>query len=417
MSKVNIDRCCLDVDRLKVIVIPKPEFQTSYAFYATRYGSINNSFTFNKKHYDLPEGIAHFLEHKMFEKKYGDIFNKYSEYGADANAFTSFDITGYLFSASNNFYESLDVLCELVNEPYFTPETVAKEQGIIGQEIKMGLDNPNNRCFYSLLENMFYNHPVKIDIAGSVESISKITSELLYACHDAFYRPSNMVLCVAGDVDKDRVAEIVSKRIRKTSEEKPVSIFKPEPAETVSSGSEMFAEVSSPLFCIGIKDSFDKTGLELVKHKYAVELILNYLCGKSSNFYNRLYREGYLNDKFSTETLYVENAGAIILSGESKDPDIVFSVFKEELSNRLKNDIDIKMFNRLKNKMYGEQLAALDSTEDIAIAFATAFFEGVSFAETFNILGNLTISDIEDTLKYFDVSKLTKSVVKPLQRR
>lgn len=416
MNKIHIDHFVGDVDGLKVIVIQKPDFKTAYAFYATKYGSINNHFIFNGKDYSLPEGIAHFLEHKMFEKPYGDIFDKYSEFGADANAFTSFDMTGYLFSATDNFYESLDVLCELVNEPYFTPDTVKKEQGIIGQEIQMGLDNPSNRCFYSLLENLFYNHPVKIDIAGSIESISKITSELLYACHDAFYRPPNMVLCIAGNVDSEKVMGVVSKRIRKTSSEKPESIFKSEPAETASGGSKIYGEVSQPLFSVGIKDSFDKSGRDLIKHKYAVELILDMICGKSSEFYKKLYDSGLINEKFSSETLYVKNAGAVIISGESKEPEKVCDLLKENISGISSRKIDVDLFNRLKNKAYGLQLETLDSTEDLAIAFASSFFDGVSYEETFDILAKLTVSDIEETLKYFDVSKFSKSIVYPTQR-
>lgn len=417
MNKVAIDRTVKNVGGLTVIVISKPEFKTSYAFYATRYGSINNRFSFGKKDYVLPEGIAHFLEHKMFEKPYGDIFEKYAKLGADANAFTSFDLTGYLFSSTDNFYEALDVLCELVNEPYFTPETVEKEQGIIGQEIRMGLDNPNNRCFYALLENLFYNHPVKIDIAGSEESIAKITSELLYACHDAFYRPSNTVLCVAGNIDADKVCAVVEKRLRKTSEEKPTSIFDSEPEEVASLGSVLYGEVSLPIFAFGIKDGFQKRGKELLRHKYAVEICLDMLCGRSSPLYKKLYDGGYINDKFSFETLYVENAGAMIISGESREPDAVFAELKKEISDFKARKIDAELFKRLKNKAYGVQLEILDSTEDISIAYASSFLEGYSFDESFDVLGSLTVSDIEDALKYFDVSKLSKSVVKPTAQR
>jgi predicted Zn-dependent peptidase len=193
------------VNGLNVIVIPKKDFKAKFAVYATKYGSVNNKFSFAGKTYTVPAGIAHFLEHKMFEKEYGDAFVKYSALGANANAFTSFDKTAYLFSCTDNFYESLEVLTEIVNVPYFTPQSVEKEQGIIGQEIQMGLDNPGNMVFYNLLKCLYKNHPIREEIAGSVESISEITADLLYSCYNAFYNPANMVLCVCGDIDENKV--------------------------------------------------------------------------------------------------------------------------------------------------------------------------------------------------------------------
>ena len=174
---------------LNVIVVPKKTFKSQYAIYGTKYGSINNKFLFKNKNYDMPEGIAHFLEHKMFEKPNGDAFTRYARTGAQANAYTSFDMTAYLFSCTESFYDSLDILVDIVNTPWFTEETVKKEQGIIGREIEIGLDNPSNRCFYNLLKCLFKNHPIRYEIAGSIrtqiflpESINIFITSLSFGC-------------------------------------------------------------------------------------------------------------------------------------------------------------------------------------------------------------------------------------------
>ena len=280
---------------LNIIIIPKKEFTSAHAIYATKYGSINNKFRFKGQTYDVPDGIAHFLEHKMFEKPDGDAFAKYAKTGASANAFTSFINTAYLFTCTDNFIPAFNILAEVVNEPYFTEESVKKEQGIIAEEIKMGLDNPGRKCFYNLLECLFVNHPVKKDIAGSIESIAQITPELLYTCYDAFYNPANMVLCVCGNVDENKIIEVLSKRMRKTEPEKVERLYDQEPDEILESKRVIHEEVSLPMFEFGIKDSFKGEGKELVVHRIIIDIILEAIAGKSTKLYLDMYNEGLID--------------------------------------------------------------------------------------------------------------------------
>ncbi len=398
---------------LRVIVIPKKEFTSKFAVYATKYGSVNNKFSFGGNVYTVPAGIAHFLEHKMFEKEYGDAFTKYSATGADANAFTSFDKTAYLYSCTDNFYDSLEILTEVVNRPFFTPESVAKEQGIIGQEIQMGLDNPGNVVFYNLLKCLYSNHPIREEIAGSVESISEITADLLYTCFNAFYNPANMVLCVCGDVDENKVLEVLDKGMRDVTPEKVERLFDTEPNEINVSYMEHFAEVAKPLFEFGIKDTFKGEGIELVKHRIVCEMVFDAILGKSSKLYLDLYNAGLVNQGFGGEAMCYPDCGVLAVGGESSEPMKVYDAVKAAIENFRKTGIDQETFRLLKNKNYGYLLNGFDSVEGLAIGYMDAYFDGISHLDKLEIYRNLTLEDVNDALTYFDTDKMAVSVVLP----
>lgn len=398
---------------LKIIVVPKHGFVQQYAVYATHYGSVNNCFRFNGKTTCVPNGIAHFLEHKMFEKPYGDAFTKYAQTGANANAFTSFEQTSYLFSCTENFYDSLAILTEVVNQPYFTEESVAKEQGIIGQEIQMGLDNPGSVVFYNLLKSLFIKHPIRDEIAGSIESISKITPELLYECYNAFYNPANMVLCVCGDIDPDKVVDIVSSGLRDVKSEKVECLFEDEPERISSAYTETKAEISRPIFEFGIKDSFHAKGIELVKHRIASDIILDSLLGNSSKLYLELYNEGLINQTFSSEVMIYPDCGLFAVGGESSDPMKVYSRIVDALNKLNSEGLDQITFDKLIRKNYGYMLNDFDNVGDLADGFVDAYFDGISFLDELDIYRNLSLQDVNETLQYFDLEKMAASVILP----
>jgi len=401
------------INGLTVIVIPKKEFKSKYAVYATRYGSVNNKFSFGGKICTVPAGIAHFLEHKMFEKEYGDAFAKYSAVGANANAFTSFDKTAYLFSCTDNFYESLAILTEIVNVPYFTPQSVEKEQGIIGQEIQMGLDNPGNVVFYNLLKCLFKNHPIREEIAGSVESISKITADLLYSCYNAFYNPANMVLCVCGDIDENKVVEVLNKGMRSVTPEKVERLFEEEPDEINENYKEAYAEISMPLFEFGIKDSFKGSGIALVKHRIIAEMIFDAILGKSSRLYLDLYNKGLVNQAFGGEVMCYPDCGVLAIGGESSDPMAVYEAVKAEIYSFRVSGMPEETFRLLKNKNYGYLLNDFDNVEDLALGYMDAYFDGISYLDKLKLYREITVNDVKETLAYFDTDKMAVSLVLP----
>lgn len=289
---------------LKILVYPKKNYASSYAMFGTRYGSIDTQFKLSgeKEFTEVPEGIAHFLEHKLFESEDLDAFQRYAATGASANAYTSFDKTCYLFSCSGDFKGSLEILLDFVTHPYFTPETVEKEQGIIGQEIKMCQDEPSWEVLFGMLRGMYKKHPVRIDIAGTVESISHITAELLYKCYGTFYNLSNMVLCVAGNVDVDTVLSVADKVLKKQPEKKIERKFHEEPKEVCESYVEEFLPVATPVFALGYKEDV-KTPERSLKDVICSNIILELVAGKTSKLYSDMLSDGLINTAFGFEFL------------------------------------------------------------------------------------------------------------------
>ncbi|HCC00868.1 MAG TPA: insulinase family protein [Ruminococcaceae bacterium] len=383
---------------LPILVVPKKGYASQYAIFGTRYGSIDNHFRVNGKEITVPEGIAHFLEHKLFESEDGDAFSRYARTGASANAYTSFDRTCYLFSSTENFKESFEILLDFVQHPYFTEQTVQKEQGIIGQEIKMYEDDPSWRVMFNLLGALYHKHPVKIDIAGTTESISHITADLLYECYHAFYNLHNMVLCVAGNVDPDMVAKSADKLLKDTPHNGVESLFETEPAGIVRSRVEQKLSVSVPLFNIGFKD-IPASGKEAASKEVATEILLEVLCGSASPLYRTLYDQGLINTSFGTEYFDGRSFASVLIGGESRDPDAVMDALYKEIDRLQRDGIDEKAFTRIKKAYYGRIAGGFDRVDGIANAVAGLHFLGMGPFDLVEAAANVTKNDVEKRLR------------------
>lgn len=389
---------------LKIYFMPKPGFTKKYAVFSTDYGSIDNNFIpiGEKDNLIVPEGIAHFLEHKLFEEEDEGLFEKFSKYGASVNAFTNFNQTSYLFSATDNFYESLELLVKFVQNPYLTDENVEKEKGIIAQEIKMYDDNPGWRVFFNCLKAMYINHPVKIDIAGTVESINTITKELLYKAYNTFYNPSNMVLFVIGDLSFERIIEVVrdSEKKFEKKEDKIDRIYTDEPKRINEKFIEEKMVTSTPLFYIGFKD-FDLglTGKDAIKKDLIANIILDLLFTPSSVFYNELYNEGLITSSFGAYFTGKKTYGHSLIVGESHKPQIVYERVLELINKKGEDVLKLEDFNRIKRKNLGSFLMSLNSVEYIANNFVDLYFDDFMILDYLDVMEEIGYQDI---LKRFD---------------
>lgn len=363
---------------LKIYIYPKKENLSTYAVFGTRYGSIDMHFQSSEDSQEqtVPAGIAHYLEHKLFESEDGDAFARYAKTGASANAYTSFDATCYLFSCSDNVYESLEILLDFVQSPYFTEQTVQKEQGIIGQEIRMYDDDPQWRVLFNLLGALYHNHPVKTDIAGTVESIAQITPELLYRCYHTFYNLSNMALAVVGNIDVDRVLSLCDKMLKPCKPIHVDRIFEQEPETIVKNRVEQKLSVAVPIFELGFKEKAGKTRLT-VQDAAETEILLNALASDASPLFRRLLDAGLINEtSFSYE--YFEGPGyaSVIFSGESKDPDAVTEEIRKEIEQVRRNGLDVSAFERSKKAVYGRIVSSFNSVDYLANALVSDAFAG-----------------------------------------
>lgn len=383
---------------LDIFIAPKKGYASQYAIFGTRYGSIDNRFRVGEKEVTVPEGIAHFLEHKLFESEDGDAFSRYARTGASANAYTSFDRTCYLFSSTERFKESLEILLDFVQKPYFTEQTVQKEQGIIGQEIKMYEDDPGWRVMFNLLGALYHKHPVKIDIAGTTESISHITADLLYECYHAFYNLHNMALCVAGDVDPALVAKLADKLLKEAPPSGVESLFEEEPDGVVQPRVEQRLSVSVPLFNLGFKDR-PAAGKEAAANEAVTSILLEILSGSASPLYRKLYDEGLINTSFGTENFTGRSFGAVLFGGESRDPDAVADAIFAEI-DRLKQDgIDSAAFARAKKYTYGRLAAHFDHVDGVANAIAGLRFLGMGPFDLVEAVAQVTEDDVKNRLE------------------
>lgn len=401
---------------LDVYVIPK-NHGTGYAVFGTRFGSVDNCFMLDGEKTTLPDGIAHFLEHKLFENEDGvDTFKKYAEYGASANAYTSSDKTVYLFSATENIPQSLEILLDFVTHPYFTDETVAKEQGIIGQEIRMYDDNPGWRLYFNMLTALYHNHPARIDTAGTVETIAQITPEKLYRAYNTFYNLHNMVLCVCGNVDPDEVLDVCDKVLSDAPEVCPERIFPEEPEYVFEKEKVQKLSVSMPLFSVGIKDSNQPCeGDSLAKKQAEYDIILELVFGKASPFYTRLYEAGIINSSFSAAYEAHTNFGFCEISGYSNDPDRVYSEILSEIDKYTVQGFDPEEFERVKRVFYASNIRIFNSTEDISNEFISCLFRGYNMMDYPEVISSVTLSDVTERMKKdFGREKIVLSKILPL---
>lgn len=384
---------------LDVYVLPKEGFNKTYAVFTTKYGSIDNQFVplGKEEMVHVPDGIAHFLEHKLFEKEDGDVFQQFSRQGASANAFTSFTRTAYLFSSTSNVEENLETLVDFVQDPYFTEKTVEKEKGIIGQEINMYDDNPDWRLFFGLIENMYQEHPVRIDIAGTIESISHITKDLLYECYETFYHPSNMLLFVVGPVDP----EAIIRQVRENQQKKPytdqpeiVRKEVKEPGAVFKKEQEIKMNVQSSKCLVGLKSAHPmNTGEALLKHELTINLILECLFGKSSSDYERIYEQGYIDETFSYDYTEEHGFGFVSVGGDTPEPDKLAEELKQVLF-KAKETITAEKLELARKKKIGNFLKSMNSPEYIANQFTRYAFLETSLFDIVTVLESITLEDV-----------------------
>ncbi len=400
---------------LRVFLYPKEKSSTTYAIFSTKYGSIDSCFQRSDEPAPetVPEGIAHYLEHKLFESEDGDAFQRYAETGASANAYTSFENTSYLFSCTDRLYDSLEILLDFVQSPYFTEETVRKEQGIIGQEIKMYDDDPQWRVMFNYLRAMYHAHPIRQDIAGTVESIAQITPDHLYRCYHTFYNLHNMAFVLAGSFDVDRVCQLLDRMLKPCDPVTVRRVFPDEPASVARPRVEEALSVALPLFQFGYK--LPGTAPRGEKDLAAAEVLLEVLASEASPLFRRLLDSGLVNESsFASEFFEGEGYATLMFGGESNDPEAVAAAITGELMRLRQEGIDPAAFERSRRSLYGQNLAALNSTASIANAILSLTFKGRELFSYIHALAGITVADVEQFLAGLPLEQQVLSIVKPL---
>ena len=365
---------------LTVVIVPRPGFTKKLAYFVTDFGAIHRTFRSQGEDYTAPAGVAHFLEHKMFDMPGRDVSAEFAALGASVNAFTSFDMTAYYFGCTDHFSESLQLLLEFVSTGYFTAESVDKEQGIIGQEIGMYEDNPESKVFDLLMGNMYRNHPVTVPILGTVDSIAQITPEVLTRCHEAFYRPDNMLLCVVGDVDAQEVIRIASQTVPTPDSPKPEAIRQwDEEMTCLQPYQETQMEVSMPMFQLGFKCEPLGWGEEAVRQELIGDLAAEALFGESSRLYLKLYEDGLIDSAFGGGFETVEGMALLTAFGDSDDPKAVLDAILEEAKTLAETGISQEEFLRMKRSAMGRRIRGLDSFDSICFRVCAYHFSGFDY--------------------------------------
>jgi len=410
---------------ITIMIIPKKDIQKKYAMIATHFGSMDNKFISpgEKEITYIPDGVAHFLEHKMFEQENGtNSLDTLTALGVNANAYTTTDHTAYLFECTDNFEPALDELMDYVWHPYFTDENVEKEKGIIGQEIMMYDDYPEWVVYMNAIRNMYEKSPINIDIAGSIESISKIDKEVLYKCYNTFYNPANMVMCFAGDFNPDELINKIKENFKKIENNKNGTneakrILEKETEKIVSKEKEEKMEVSIPLFVIGIKDykteECEENKINVKKH-LAIEILLNMLIGKSSELYKELYEEGLLMSEPYLEYEFSTNYAHIAITGQSKEPKTILAKLQTAIYKIKQEGINEEHFNRIKNMIYGGYIKQYDDVSMVSRMFVSDYFKGINSFEYLEEYSRVTIEYTKQILEeVFNEDKTVISIISP----
>lgn len=387
---------------LEVTLLPKPDFHKTYGLFTTNYGSIDNEFiplghnSFTK----VPDGIAHFLEHKLFEKEDEDVFQKFGRQGASSNAFTSFTRTSYLFSSTDNMLENIQTLIDFVQDPYFTEESVNKEKGIIGQEIQMYQDDPNWRLYFGILNNLYPKHPLHIDIAGTEESISHITAEDLYLCYNTFYHPSNMNIFIVGKMDPEQLMQFIinNQHEKEFVKAQPIERrFPVENAKDIIKEDQIKLSVSRPKAIVGLKglDEVPENGFERLKYQTSLQLLLQLLFGDTSESYLSMYNEGLIDDSFSFEFTLDRSFHFADFSTDTNEPErFANQMINLILKSKSSPELTERNLNLAKRKMMGKHLKSLDSLEYIANQFSGAKFGDTTLFDLAEIIDSIELDDL-----------------------
>jgi len=385
---------------LPVFVVPKPGFSRKYAMFATRYGGMDLKFCLDGSWQDTPAGIAHYLEHKMFDTEEGNALQELAKNGAEPNAFTSNAMTAYYFDSTEHFEENLRILLSFVSIPYFTEESVAKEQGIIGQEIGMIEDNPEWQVYTRLMQAMYRTSPARVSVAGSVESISHITAQTLYDCHKAFYAPGNMCLVVVGDVDPEQVLAVARQilpadpgpQIRRAyGEEESLT---PCQEETVCT-----MEVSMPTFLLGFKCPPLCGGQEQMRRAYIGELACDLLMGESSPLYSRLYEQGLINSTFGYSYDVLPGVSYAYCGGDSSDPHAVRAAIWQEAERVVREGVPEEYYQQILRSDLGATLKNLNSFESIAVGAVEGCFQNYDPFAFPEVYDTISLQDLLDFIR------------------
>jgi len=401
---------------LELRVVPKKGFATRYAVFATNYGGAHRRFSVDGRTVDTPAGVAHFLEHKMFDMPNGDnALNVLSANGADPNAFTSSGVTCYYFQCTERFEENLRLLLHFVSTPYFTEETVQKEQGIIAQEIRMGEDSPGSAVYYNLLSLLYEKHPIKDKVAGTVESIAEITADTLYNCHKVFYSPCNMALCVEGDVDPERIMQIAMEELPSEKGSVPKADFGEEESLLPLSDKKVVQmRVSAPQFLIGAKIKPAVGGEATLRQRLVSRLALRLLVGSSSPLYTRLYAEGILNRDFEYEVDFSAGTATLIIGGESTEPMSFYAELMKEVDKLKKDGFEPDRFDRAKRASTGARLRGFEDFENVCVSLAIGIFEGYCAFDAPALLNSITKKECEDfILENLRPERMAISIIEP----
>ncbi|EGP4764285.1 MULTISPECIES: EF-P 5-aminopentanol modification-associated protein YfmH [Enterococcus] len=386
---------------LTVYLLPKNDYHKTYGLFSTNYGSIDNEFIpyGEKEKVKVPDGIAHFLEHKLFEKEDGDVFQLFGQQGASANAFTSFTKTSYLFSTTDQVEKNLTTLIDFVQAPFFTEETVNKEKGIIGQEIQMYEDDPNWRMFFGILNNLYPAHPLHIDIAGTVESIDKITAQDLYTCYRTFYQPSNMVLFVVGKMEPEKLMKLIreNQEAKNFPPKQEIVRYFPENTKEIIKQSALEAAITRDKFVLGIKglDTLPQEGTELLRYKTAINLLFQMILGNTSRNYLAMYNQGIIDDSFGFEFSLDREFHFADFSGDTDEPEKAVEKVKEIILG-FADDPEVSEMNLdlLKKKMLGQYFQSLNSIEYIANQFTQSLFGDRTLFDLPEIIDSIQMKDV-----------------------
>ncbi|HHW57706.1 MAG TPA: insulinase family protein [Clostridia bacterium] len=404
---------------LKVYIMLKKGYTKQFAIFATHFGSNDSKFVVpgDTEVTEVPDGVAHFLEHKMFEEEEGSIFEEFSRLGASANAYTNFTTTAYLFASTDNFYDNLKLLVKFVQNPYFTDENVEKEKGIIAQEIRMYQDDPNWRVYFNALEALYHVHPVRKDIAGTIESISQINKEILYKCYYTFYHPENMVLFAVGDIDLDKTLNVIRENMRREKKQGEIKrIYPEEPSSVYKKEVVQDMQVSLPLFNLAFKDTdVGVGGKNLLKKSLEIQISLEMAVGRSSDLYEKLYSEGLIDSTFGFDYSGEIDCGYSIIGGQSKDPFKVRDIILTSLKNR--EFLKSEDFERIKKKYIGKFLRTFNSVDSIAYSFINFYMKDIDLLDYLDVLYNISFEDVTNRLQnHLKEENSVISIVNPIKK-
>ena len=402
------------------MVFPRKNIQKKYIIWGTKFGSIDNHFISpgDTEETIVPDGIAHYLEHKLFEQENGkNSLDVLSSLGVDANAYTSNSITAYLYECSDNFYKALDEFMNYVQNPYFTDENVEKERGIIGQEIMMYDDYPDWKLYMNAIRCMYSKNSIRIDVAGTKETIAKINKENLYKIYNTFYRLDNMILVVAGDFEINDILKNIEERITLPRNKTDIKrIYETEPEEIFKKQEEAEMEISLPCFMIGYKDKVEIE--KFAKKDLAMDIIFYLILGKSSDLYQRLYNEGLLYSELTYDYEFSKNYAHLLIQGQSSNPEEVIEQIKNEIEKFKKTGFKEEEFLRIKKKLYGEYVKEYNDIAVVANNLLSDYIKGIGpfiYFEEFNIL---TKETVEEILKEVLVEeKRVTSIIRPLKKK